>query len=83
MKRNFIIFICMIFFGILSECGHWRKRYGIWTYSEHRGSQNKPAGSYPKNNNRIDSHTHIQINQPIYQPRKHTHNPRENNRRNQ
>ena len=38
---------------------------------------------YHKNNNRVDRPKHAQINKRIHQPRKHNHEPRCNNRRNQ
>lgn len=35
------------------------------------------------NNNKAAQKNNIRINRRIHQPRKHTHKPRENNRRNQ
>ncbi len=46
---------------------------------QHKYGQQK---SFYKNNNRVDRPKHARI-QPIYQPRKHNHEPRCNNRRNQ
>jgi len=87
VKCSTVFILCISFFCFLSDCSNgWSKgrtkRWGIWV-DMGPWSQNEPKDIYHQNNNRIDRQKHAQCNQQIHQPRKHNHEMRYNNRRNQ
>jgi hypothetical protein len=86
-----MFFVLLIsFFGVLSDYANshsiprrYREMGPIFFDVQDMWAPEQPKKFYPQNNNRIDRPKHAQINQPIHQQRKHNHEPRPNNRRNQ
>lgn len=91
VKKIVLSILVINFFGVLSAAGSnstlRRTRNGdcfLFRNSDTTNtSEQQQNKMYAKSSNRADRQTHVQINKTIHQPRKHNHEPRCNNRRNQ